>query len=356
MLLPTQPIEGRRPDRFRPLFCPRTDCPAHADRGPHYRAKRDGSYRTARDPNRRIQCFICLTCERRFSQRSFSTLYRLKRPELLAPVAGMLVAGSAHRQIARSLGCSHTTVTRLSVRLGRHAALFQRRASSTLDRIAEPVVFDHFETFVRSQVERLGVGTAVGKSSWFVYDLAGARYLRAGGRSSRKRVLKQSPRPTISGAIATSTGNLVQSLLAWSTDALDLISDDHPAYPAAIRRLRHVSVPIRHRVFANPDRSPGHDPKVAARRDRAMFAVDLLHKLIRHSQAHHKRETIAFGRRVDYTVGRLQLLAVWRNFVKRRVERRRCRESPAMRLGLTDRLWGWDDILAVRLFEDRIEG
>ena len=48
----------------------------------------------------------------------------MKRPELLIPVAAGLVAGSAHRQIARA--------------------------------VDEPIVFDHFETFEFTQDYRRG--------------------------------------------------------------------------------------------------------------------------------------------------------------------------------------------------------
>ena len=85
-----------------------------------------------------------------------------------------------------------------------------------------------------------------------------------------------------------------------------------------------------------------------------MFAVDLLHKLLRHCQAHHRRETIAFGRRTDHVVGRAALLAVWRNFIKLLTERRPSTETPAMRIGLTERRWSWTDVLAERLFERRV--
>src|SRR6185295_19715620 len=96
---------------------------------------------------RRVPRFRCKSCGRTFSRQSFGTSYYLKRPELLLPVAAGLVAGSAHRQIARSFGCAPSTVTRLSARLGRHALLLQARALSRLPLLDETVVIDHFETF-----------------------------------------------------------------------------------------------------------------------------------------------------------------------------------------------------------------
>ena len=111
---------------------------------------------------------------------------------------------------------------------------------------------------------------------------------------------------------------------------------------------------IRHRIYPNPPRGPGTDPKAARLRDREMFAVDLLHKIWRHSQAHHRRETIAFGRRSNAVLERAALLAVWRNFVKGVSERRSDPTTPAMRLGLVDRPLHWQTVLARRLFPGRL--
>ncbi len=88
-------------------------------------------------------------------------------------------------------------------------------------------------------------------------------------------------------------------------------------------------------------------------RDRALFPADTLHGLLRHSLAAHRRETIAFGRRINAIVERLFLAVVWRNFIKGRSERRPDPTTPAMRLGLTDRPWNWSRTLGRRLFPAR---
>ena len=84
-----------------------------------------------------------------------------------------------------------------------------------------------------------------------------------------------------------------------------------------------------------------------------MFPVDQLHQLLRHSCADHKRETVAFGRRLESIIGRANLLAVWKNFIKARSERAPDRTTPAMRLGLTKEPWRFERILARRLFPHR---
>jgi transposase-like protein len=350
VLDPGQPIEGKRPDRFRPPHCPRRECSGHRPAG-RYGCIRAGSYVRRCDPQRRVPRFLCLGCKRSFSRQSFATSYYLKRPELLAPVAAGLVAGSGHRQIARSLRCAPSTVTRLSARLGRHALLVQAEALAALEgSVDEPFVWDHFETFAFSQEDRLGIGTAVGQRSWFVFSFDPAPH-RRGGRPASRRPAPRSPLPdAVPAAVVDSTRRALRLLARLSPGGFHLVSDDHPAYGAAVAGARG----IRHSIHPNPPRGPRNDPRIARMRDRAMFAVDLLHKLLRHSQAHHRRETIAFGRRSNAILERTALMAVWRNFVKNVSERRSAELTPAMRLRLTARRWTWGDVLARRRFPERV--
>ena len=283
----------------------------------------------------------------------------MKRPELLEPIASLLVCGAADRQIARFLKCSPSTITAITVRLGAHSAQFHELALSKIDQIKEPVDFDHFETFVRSLIERLGIGTAVGQKSWFTYAVEGARYQSATRRSRHRRKLKHTPKPTVPGEIGASTRKVLELLMKKSPDGLELISDGKPEYRFSVQRLNQSlsrGMQIRHKVYINPKRTPDEDPGIARRRNRAMFSVDLLHKLFRHSLAHHGRKTFAFGRKTRNALGRAMVFVVWKNFIKIVSEKHRSQQiSPAMRLNLTSRIWTWSDVLAERLFPGRVE-
>jgi hypothetical protein len=263
----------------------------------------------------------------------------------------MLVAGSAHRQIARTLGCSPSTVTRLSARIGRHSLLLQALALGEIDSLDEPVALDHFETFVFSQDDRLGIGTAVGQGARFAFTMDPAPHARAGKRAIRRRARKRPLPDKIPRSVLQSIERVLRLLGSLGDGRVDLVSDDHPLYPVAVANQKHLE--IRHRVYPNPPR--GSRPTPAAReRDREMFPVDLLHKIWRHSQAHHRRETIAFGRRANALLERAALMMVWWNFVKGVSERRGDRTTPAMRIGVTGRPFGWRDVFARRLFPGRI--
>jgi hypothetical protein len=314
---PERPVEQIDPSRFVPPHCPWSSCPSHADGG--FRFRRHGVF-IRRCDRRVVPRFRCLCCRRTCSLQTFAFSYYLKRSELAEPVAAGLLAGSAHRQLARSLGCAPSSVTRLSARLGRHALLLLARGLDRLPALSEPIVYDDFETFFVSQDLPCGLGTAVGQESWFVYGLEHAPHRRAG-------------RPKSS-----------------ATRPLVLVTDDHPAYRSALRD-HPGRPPVIHRIFPNPSRRPSPQ---ARRRDREMFPVDLLHSLLRHSLAHHRRETIAFGRRLNALLERGFLSAVWRNWIKGRSERRPDPTTPAMRLGLAREPWNWSRLLAKRLFPWRV--
>jgi len=351
---PGTPVE--RLQDFRPRFCPWPQCSQHRRATPGYRFDRHGFYSTARRP--RIPRFRCRSCRRSFSRQSFASSYYLKRPELLVPVAAGLVAGSAHRQLARSLGCAPSTVTRLSARLGRHALLLQSLALDELTgRLDEAIAADHFETFEFTQDTPFGVLTLVGRDSWFVFGLDPAPHERTGKRTAYQEARRRArpPRPRRGGYVGSFRRGLdLLAPLAPEGKRLAVACDGRTEYLDALRRH-----PERRRlvleVHPNPVRGPKGSPRSpqAIARDRAMHTVDQLHALLRHSRADHKRETIAFGRRLNAIMERLFLATVWRNFVKGRSERRPDPATPAMRLGLSDEPWTWRQVLSRRLFPRR---
>ena len=354
MLWPKTPVE--QVARFRPPHCPWPQCADHYRQAGQYRYHRHGSYETSR--RRNIPRFRCQGCRRTFSRQTFSTSYYCKRFELLRPIAAGIVAGSAQRQLARSLGCSPTTVARISARLGRHAMLLHTRCLSHLaGRLNEAIVLDHFETFEFTQDYPFGVATPVGQRSWFVYGLDPAPHGRTGRRSvAQQRRLEARPKRSSHGGYAGSTRRTMNALLALTrpNQVLSLVGDAHPAYArtaASHARRKHIHL----RSYANPARGPKGTTRSreAIERDREMFAADLFHKLVRHSMAHNRRETIAFPRRKNAELERLFVMVVWRNLVKGKSERRSRSPTPAMHLGLTAERWNWARVLSRRLFFHR---
>lgn len=356
---PLAPIESIPPERFVPAFCPRPECPQHGEGLPRFRCRRlKATYRRKCD-GRVVPRFRCHACRRGFSQQSFAASYYLKRPELSVPIAKAIVNGAAHRQVARVVGCAHSTVTKRVARLGRHAQLLHRICLAQSPPIWEPLNFDDFEAFTGSQFHPCGIGTTVGHHSWFLYGLGFAPH-RRGGKLSAAQKRRQAHWDRVAGPqrrdpYARSLRRQLEILVPKAcVRPIVLISDDKRDYARATREHERRGELV-HRVFPNPKRGAKGSPRTPAAkaRDRAMFAVDALHRFLRHSLKPHVRETIAFGRRTEAQLERGHLFAVFRNLIKLRSERRPRSITPAMWIGLTDTPWTWERLLARRLQPSR---
>src|SRR5262249_32939894 len=143
---PSVPVESIPYYRFSPRFCPRPDCLQHRVEPRRFRFTRLSQTYFRKCDRRTVSVFRCRACLHKFSQQAFAASYFLKRPELTVPIAKGLVNGAAHRQIARIVGCAHSTVTKRARRLGRHAQVLQQFVLGALPGIEEPVNYDDFET------------------------------------------------------------------------------------------------------------------------------------------------------------------------------------------------------------------
>jgi transposase-like protein len=329
------------PNRFKPPFCPAPSCTFHLDPS-GWRFKRKGFFVRQAAP-RRIQRFLCLHCRRSFSSQSFSTTYWLKRPAVLQALFMRLVGCAGYRQIARDLGVSPTTVLGQTARLGRHCLLFHERLRPK-HAPTEALAVDGFETFEYSQYTPVHFNLAIGAASHFLYAFTDAELRRKGRmtaaqRARRAELERRYGRPD-PRAIELEMAELLR-LVAGDGARLELVSDEHPAYPRAVRRLKDVRV-VHRTVHSRIARTPANP----------LFPVNLADLLIRHSSANHKRETIAFSKRRQSAAERLYVFAVWRNYLKSFSERRRD-ATPAQRLALLARRLQVSDVLERRLFPSR---
>jgi transposase-like protein len=323
-----------------PPFCPNPRCDSRATAQP-WRFKKKGYFLRDRPP-RRVQRYLCQHCGRNFSSQTFSTTYWLRRGDLLAPLFMRIVACSGLRQIAREMRVAHSTLQRLSERLGRHCLLFHETGRPR-EVPREPLVLDGFRSFERGQYWPMDLNLLVG-ASHFLYGFNDAELRRSGTmrpaqREKRARLEARYGRPD-----PQATRKQVEELLARivpAGQAAVVRSDEHRAYPRAMKRLGD-------RVWHHEATSS----KAARTTQNPLFPVNLADLLLRHSSANHKRETIAFSKRRQGALYRLAIFTVWRNYMKSRSERRRD-APPAQALGLIERPLRVAEILSQRLFPDR---
>jgi hypothetical protein len=251
----------------------------------------------------------------------------------------------ANRQIARDLHVAPATVDRHLNRLGRHCLLFHARYG--MNKPAQgPVVVDGFETFELSQYYPFHHNLAVEeRTSYFIYftdsELRRKGRMTAFQKQRRQHLEKTHGRPDPK-AVERGMAELLEVALS-GVDKGIVLSDEHRAYPRALQKLNKPGIELL--VTSSKERRTTRN---------RLFQVNLLDLLLRHCGANHRRETIAFSKRRLCSSLRLGILLVWRNWIKRRYEKR-VRKTPAMLKGLIDRPLGVLDLLRRRLFRSRIE-
>jgi len=330
----------RRSAGWRPPHCPNPNCRYFKHSTGPWPFKRKGFYARETAPHR-IQRFACRQCGRHFSTQTFSVTYWQKRPRLIIPIFSMVVGCMANRQIARALGCAPSTVAHHISRLGRHCLLFQARELERIRSFGE-IVIDGFESFEYSQYHPFHHNLAVEVETGYLLNHTDSPLRRKGRMTAHQKRRRGEIERALGRPDPKAVEKGVRKLLevfARKTDTLSIRSDDHRAYPRAMRRL-HCRV--RHSVTSSKERRDNRNP---------LWEVNLADLMIRHSTAAHKRETIAWAKRRQASAEKLSIFQVWRNYVKRRWEKGPA-ESSAMLKGLAARLLHAKDVLKRRYFRN----
>ena len=251
----------------------------------------------------------------------------------------------ANRQIARDLGAAPSSIDRQVARLGRHCLVFHQQMAMD----AEPpsnVVVDGFESFEYSQYFPFHHQVAVEKDTDFFQYFTDSPLRRKGrmtpNQKGRRLILENQLGRPDPKAIEKDMKELLEVVLKRRPSAV-VYSDDHRAYPRAIRQ---VDCQIKQEI------TPGSEHRD---QNNSLWEVNLLDLLIRHSSSNHKRETIAWSKRRQASAERLAILLVWRNYMKGRREKERGSPSPAMAKGICDHRLTVQEMLGGRIFRTRME-
>ena len=325
---------GMKSSEWAPPHCPNPNCRYFNTFSREWPYKRKGFYFRESSPCR-IQRFTCLACRRHFSTQTFSVSYWQKRPKLIPRIAKLVVTCACNRQIARALGCSPETVARHVARLGRHCLIVQARELRRTSHVNE-IAIDGFETFEWSQYFPFHHNVAVDVDSGYFLYHTDSPLRRKGRMRPRQKVRRAELERVLGRPPGRAVEDGVRELLSAIPSAV-IRSDDHRAYPRAIRSLERN---LSHHITSSTRRRDKRNP---------LWEVNLLDLMIRHSTAAHKRETIACAKRRQASIEKLAIFQVWRNYVKRRWEKGD-RKTPAMILGLANRPWRIRDLLKERMF------
>ena len=328
---------------FQPPFCPNQKCRFHNGSTPNWRFKKTGFFWRQAKPHR-IQRFTCLHCRRSFSSQTFSVTYWLRRPDIYPQLMTKTVGCMANRQISRDLSVSPPTIDRQLERLGRHCMLFHARMMTTA-RPLRDIVIDGFVTFEKSQYQPFHHHIAVEKGTDFFAYFTDSEVRRSGTMTPTQKRRRVEFEQRFGRPDPQAVRNDVRELLSvvfGSQPEVTISSDDHRAYPAA---MRGIAPRLRHRVTSSRERRDNRNP---------LWEINLTDLLIRHCGANHKRETIAWSKRRQASAERLAIFLVWRNYMKGRREKVRGSPTPAMARGMGEHPLTVGEILEARLFPSQV--
>jgi len=324
--------------RWTPPHCPEHNCPSHNDLAQNWSYKRSGFTPRVSD-GRRFQRFTCKTCGVTFSCRTFCPDYWLKRRDVLPQLMTLTVGGMANRQIADHLGVSPSTIDRQIQRLGRQCLLYHAEMMKDI-KPPKLIVIDGLESFELSQYFPFHFHAAVAKEPGFFLWFTDSPLRRKGRMTDHQRERRAELEHIFGRPDPKAVRKDMQELLEIVTrggQEITIISDMHKSYPPVVRAIRAIA---HHERISS---------KMLRDKNNKMWEINLLDGLIRHGQANHKRETWAWAKRRGMSALRLAIYLVWRNYVRPRWKKR-CKETPAMLIGLVDRRLTVDEILGQRLF------
>lgn len=340
-------VMSRSPTAAPPPFCPNSSCEFHLDpEGWPY--KRAGYFTRSRAPLR-VQRFRCSSCHRTFSTQTFSATYWLRRPDLLETVFRLEVACSGHRQIARTLEISHATVQRLTERLGRQCMLFHECLHRRARRLAatEDIVLDGLGSYAGGQYWPFELNHLIGAQSHYSYDFTLTERRRSGRKTPeqlrrRTEYERQLGRPAPGAHRRDIRDQLNRSLPRGVP--LTLRSDEHHTYIWVLKRLKEHQ--IRHETTHSKKPRTPNNP---------LYPINSHHLMIRHSASNHKRETVAFSKRMQAAIYRQAIFQVWRNCISSKSARDPKKRTPAQRLGVLPRRLTFGQVLRRRIFVSRLK-
>ena len=312
---------------FEPPFCPNPNCKHHA--APEPRFFRPHGYYVAACRDQPIRRYRCLGCGKTCSVQTFRQDYRDRRPEVNEDLSKYLVSGVGYRQSARLLKMGVHAVQWKARKLARYAELLHQNLCRKLP-AGRTFLLDEEETYEGASIRTLTMPVLIERNSWFVVATAvgSTRRLAAAGTGRRSKQdreeLKHGPRPDQSHECVTG----VLKTLAQCLDggALVLQSDQKSSYATIAKEV--FGERVQHEQTSGRDPRTVHNP---------LFPINTTLAMTRDNCGRLRRKSWLVTKKGVWLQRHMQQFVVYRNYVRKRFNRDKESDSPAVHLQLIPR-------------------
>ena len=327
--------------QLTPPYCPNPRCFFHFGNRTKFYVK-NGFSLTDKPPFRN-QRFKCTGCKIQFSHNTFGLDFRKRAAGLSERTLHYSLNGMSNNSIARLLKVAEGTVRDRLKTMSRQSILFEKENYPM--KISEDVAYDGFETFTHSQFSPCYVNTSVGSHSMFIFHNTFSPLNRKGRMTNEQKIKNQNliqkyglyPQSSV-----YEESIYVMKSLSDIAAGKTLYTDEHKSYT---RAYKSFDCSMNLETISSKARRDSSNP---------LFPINRLHNLYRHFFSSQQRETISFQKHEAALMEKLQLMKIYRNYMnpkfvkKNKFDPHAHEWSPAMYVGVADKILGFEAIFGVR--------
>lgn len=208
--------------------CPH--CNLKADVGSPQPCVQRGWYRRKFD-GRRIQRFLCRSCNRTFSTLTLTPTWRQQKPFINNKLAFKLCSGISQRRAARELGVDPKTIARRLIFLGQAARRVNNHHLMRRRGLVTDVRFDDMESSIHTKLKPVSIPIVVEHSTREIIALQVCS-MPAKGHLAKKSLKKYGPRKDDRPAARR---QVLDTLAKVAARNILIKTDQCPQYPALIK-------------------------------------------------------------------------------------------------------------------------
>lgn len=257
-------------------------------------------------PVRRYECKSCKKC---FSSHTFKSTYRQKRPALNEQVYKWYVSSVTQRRMAIILGCDRKTIVRKFLFMAMQARKEHERRIKEGEIKTSFVQFDEMETFEHTRLKPLSIAIAVRGKTGEIIE-ARVASMNCHGSTAALSQKKYGYREDHRDAAREDVLKVVNTC---SREKITIVTDQHNAYPAIIKKWVPDAEIIRVKSIHRRDRSKNVDRR---NRDTSQYTFNYIAAKIRHDLSRMARRSWVTTKRVWALQAHLDLYIAWNNGYK----------------------------------------